>query len=158
MVWGGGVGGGAVKSGIKNSAKTVVRTTKDKIFKKETIQVPSGKTYNFYGQKIDLDLELPKKGITNREWMKKGRNPYVKGKDGRVVPTEQHHSQQKGSGPIFEIKQTTHQNPINKKALHPYGKKQNPNNPVNRKEWNKDRSAINKERLKRLEKLEKRDK
>jgi hypothetical protein len=29
--------------------------------------------------------------------MKKGRNPYVKGKDGKVVPTEQHHSQQKGS-------------------------------------------------------------
>jgi hypothetical protein len=39
-----------------------------------TIQAPSGKTYNFYGQKIDLDLEIPKKGITNREWMKKGRN------------------------------------------------------------------------------------
>jgi hypothetical protein len=55
-------------------------------------------------------------------------------------------------------KQTTHQNPINKKALHPYGKKQNPNNPVNRKEWNKDRPAINKERLKRLERLEKGDK
>jgi hypothetical protein len=79
----------------------------------------------------------------------------LKGKDGRVFPTQQHHSQQKGSGPIFEIKQTTHQNPINKKALHPHGKKKNPNNPVNRKEWNKDRPAINKERLKRLEKLEK---
>jgi hypothetical protein len=26
------------------------------------------------------------------------------------------------SGPIFEIKQTTHQNPVNKEALHPYGK------------------------------------
>ncbi|CAC9523245.1 hypothetical protein [uncultured Gammaproteobacteria bacterium] len=163
---GGGVGGGAVKSGIKNSAKTVVRTTKDKIFKKETIQVPSGKTYNFYGQKIDLDLELPKNKInsatkkpyTNREWMRKGNNPYVKGKDGKIAPTEQHHSQQKGSGPIFEIKQTTHQNPVNKEALHPYGKKKNPNSPVNRKEWNKDRAAINKKRLKRLEKLEKGDK
>jgi hypothetical protein len=61
-------------------------------------------------------------------------------------------TQQKGSGPIFEIKQTTHKNPVNKKALHPYGKKKNPNNPVNRKEWDKDRPAINKERLKRLEK------
>jgi hypothetical protein len=26
-----------------------------------------------------------------------------------------------------------------KKALHPYGKKRNPNNPVNRKEWDKDK-------------------
>jgi hypothetical protein len=69
-----------------------------------------------------LDLEIPKKGITNREWMKKGRNPYVKGKDGKVVPTEQHHSQQKGSGPIFEIKQTTHKNPTNQQILHPYNK------------------------------------
>jgi hypothetical protein len=25
------------------------------------------------------------------------------------------------------------------KALHPYGKKRNPNNPVNRKEWDKDK-------------------
>jgi predicted amidohydrolase YtcJ len=57
-----------------------------------------------------------------------------------------------GGQPIFEIKQTTHKNPVNKKALHPYGKKRNPNNPVNRKEWDKDRPAINKERLKRLEK------
>jgi hypothetical protein len=107
-----------------------------------------------------LDLKFtrknPKTGYTqiytNREWMKKGNNPYVKVKDGKAVPTEQHHSQQKGSGPIFEIKQTTHKNPVNKKALHPYGKKKNPNNPVNRKEWDKDRPAINKERLKRLEK------
>ncbi|VVM21002.1 hypothetical protein BSPWISOXPB_4902 [uncultured Gammaproteobacteria bacterium] len=44
---GSGIGGGAIKSGIKNSAKTVVRTTKGNIFKKETIQAPSGKTYNF---------------------------------------------------------------------------------------------------------------
>jgi hypothetical protein len=88
-----------------------------------------------------LDLKFtrknPKTGYTqiytNREWMKKGNNPYVKVKDGKAVPTEQHHSQQKGSGPIFEIKQTTHKNPVNKKALHPYGKKKNPNNPVNRK-------------------------
>jgi hypothetical protein len=49
-----------------------IAPTKGNIFKKETIQAPSGKTYNFYGQKIDLDLEIPKKGITNREWMKKG--------------------------------------------------------------------------------------
>jgi hypothetical protein len=44
-----------------------------------------------------------------------------KGEDGKAIPTEQHHSLQKGDGPIFEIKQTTHKNPVNKKALHPYG-------------------------------------
>ena len=62
-----------------------------------------------------------------------------KGEDGKAIPIEQHHSLQKGDGPIFEIKQTTHKNPVNKKALHPYGKKRNPNNPVNRKEWDKDK-------------------
>ncbi|VVM28033.1 hypothetical protein BSPWISOXPB_4947 [uncultured Gammaproteobacteria bacterium] len=44
---GSGIGGGAIKSGIKNSTKTVAKTTKGNIFKKETIQAPSGKTYNF---------------------------------------------------------------------------------------------------------------
>jgi hypothetical protein len=47
----------------------------------------------------------------------------VEGEDGKAIPIEQHHSLQKGDGPIFEIKQTTHKNPVNKKALHPYGKK-----------------------------------
>jgi hypothetical protein len=55
---------------LPSFTKTVAKTTKGNIFKKETIQAPSGKTYNFYGQKIDLDLEIPKKGITNREWMR----------------------------------------------------------------------------------------
>jgi hypothetical protein len=43
--------------------------------------VPSGKTYNFYGQKIDLDLKVKNpitgKWETNRKRMQKGNNPYV---------------------------------------------------------------------------------
>jgi hypothetical protein len=48
------VAGRAIKSGIKNSTKTVAKTTKGNIFKKETIQAPSGKTYNclLYGSSI----------------------------------------------------------------------------------------------------------
>jgi hypothetical protein len=34
-------------------------------FQKNPLEVPSGKTYNFYGQKIDLDLELPKNKINS---------------------------------------------------------------------------------------------
>ena len=91
--------------------------------------------------------------------MKRGNNPYVKNENGEIVPTNQHHSKQKASGPIFEIKQTTHKNPTNQKALHPYGKNKNPNDPVDHKnEWNKDRAYINKERVKQLEKMEKENK
>ncbi|MCP4969123.1 MAG: hypothetical protein GY932_00845, partial [Arcobacter sp.] len=140
----------------------------DKIFTKDTIKAPSGKTYNFYGQKVDLDLVIkgtknPKtqKPYTNREWMKKGNNPYIRDKNGNVVTTQQHHSQQNVNGPIFEIKTKTHQKSKNQQILHPYkksGEGVNPNYPVTkeaRKIWdNKDRPYINKERLKQLEKKE----
>ena len=46
----------------------------------------------------------------------------------------------------------------NQQVLHPYkksGEGQNINKPVDRKLWDKDRPAINKERLKRLEESEK---
>ena len=129
---------------------------------------PSGRTYNFYGQKVDLDLNIPDalnkktgKPYTNRKWMKKGNNPYVLDANGKPVSTNQHHSQQNVNGPIFEIKTTTHQNSTNQQVLHPYKKSGdgvNTNYPVTeeaRKAWDKDRVAINKARVKRLEELEK---
>ena len=109
---------------------------------------------------MDLKVQNPitKKIETNRERMQKGNNPYIKDKNGNVVTTQQHHSQQRTSGPIFEIKTTTHKNSTNQQSLHPYDKQgigKNPNNPVDHKVWDKDRKFINKERLKRLEESEK---
>ena len=133
-------------------------TTKEAIFQKEAIEAPSGKNYTFYGQKVDLDLEFRTpsgKTTTNREWMKKGNNPYVLNDKGLPVTTNQHHSQQRANGPIFEIKTETHKNPSNQQVLHPYDKSgigKNPNDPVDHIEWKKDRNFINKERLKNLEK------
>jgi hypothetical protein len=132
-----------------------------KIFTKETYAAPSGRTYNFYGQKIDPDLKIevknPKTGevtaYTNTEWMAKGNNPYVLDASGKAVPTQQHHSQQNADGPIFEIQTTTHQNPNNQQVLHPYdvtGTGKNPYNPVDHKAWNKDRIFINKTRAKNM--------
>ena len=99
-----------------------------------------------------MDLEFtktnPKTGFTkkytNREWMKKGRNPYVLDANGKPVPTEQHHIDQRASGPIIEMESSVHKSDT--KNLHPFGNKQNPNDPVNRQEWNKDRQDINKKR------------
>ena len=88
--------------------------------------------------------------------MARGNNPYVLDKNGNSVPTNQHHSKKDARGPIFEIKDTTHKNPANQKALHPNNDKKHPHHPVDHeKEWSKDRKYINKERLKRLEELEK---
>jgi hypothetical protein len=128
-----------------------------KVFQKESFEAPSGKIYNFYGQKIDLDLKFKTpngKITTNREWMKKGNNPYVLNEKGFPVTTNQHHSQQRASGPIFEIKTTTHKNPNNQQVLHPYDKQglgKYSTDPVDHKVWKKDKSFINKERVKRLE-------
>ncbi|NQY22261.1 MAG: hypothetical protein HRT40_13340, partial [Campylobacteraceae bacterium] len=127
-----------------------------KVFFKNTFTGLSGRTYNFYGQNIDLDLKILNKRTnkveTNRERMKKGNNPYIKDRNGNIVATEQYHSQQKAGGPIFEIRQTTHKNQKNQKVLHPYAKKKNPNEPVDHKnEWNKDRKSINKQRVKKFE-------
>ena len=156
----------------KGAGKNAGKTAKDnKIFtEKETFDAPSGRTYTFHGQKIDLNLKIenPKTGRfeTNRERMKKGNNPYVVNDKGVAVPTNQHHSQQDARGPIFEVKVKTHTDTNNQKALHPYkqvgdnkhpdqveGNKNHPNHPVKHdKEWNKDRVYINKERVKRLDK------
>ncbi len=85
--------------------------------------------------------------------MKKGNNPYVLNDDGVAVSTNQHHSQQRASGPIFEIKTTTHNKSDNQQVLHPFkvdGTGKNPHDPVDHEVWKKDREFINKYRLKRL--------
>ncbi len=125
---------------------------------KGTFTTPSGRTYDHYGREIDLDLKFTKKNpitgesktYTNREWIEKGRNPYVLDENGKPVPTEQHHLHQNADGPILELEAQKHKSDYDN--LHPYGKNKNPNNPVNHNEWNKDRQHINKERSKNLSK------
>ena len=94
---------------------------------------------------MDLEFITPQgKTTTNKEWMEKGNNPYVLDSNGKPVPTNQHHIDQRASGPLIELEAPIHQKDT--KNLHPFGNKQNPNDPVNRKKWDKDRKSINKER------------
>jgi hypothetical protein len=121
----------------------------------------TGNNYTVY-QRSDIDLDLtldnlnkinPQTGTyyTNREWMAKGNTPYVKDSSGNMIQLNLHHSQQQGSGPLFEITSTTHQNSTNQNALHPYGQEKNPNDPVDRTSFDKDRTQYWKDRLKQME-------
>ncbi|WP_161318195.1 hemagglutinin repeat-containing protein [Alcanivorax sp. DP30] len=127
-----------------------------RIFSKQEYLAPSGRRYNFYSQDVDLNLEFitPNGRVTtNREWMAKGNNPYVLNDQGMPVSTNQHHSQQRAAGPIFELQTPTHTNRNYQQVLHPFkvaGFGKNPFDPVDHSVWNKDRQFINIERLKRL--------
>jgi len=107
-----------------------------------------------------MDLKIPGKinpitgkEYTNKEWMKKGNNPYVLDSNGKPVPTNQHHIDQRASGPLIELEAPIHQKDT--KNLHPFGNKPNPNDPVkSRTEFDKDRQSINKQRLEQLNNLE----
>jgi hypothetical protein len=111
----------------------------------------TGNNYTVY-QRSDIDLDTrffnpkSKKETTNREIMEKGGTPYIKDSTGNMIQLNLHHSQQQGSGPLFEITSTTHQNTTNKQALHPYGKEKNPNDPVDRTSFDKDRTSFDKDR------------
>ena len=141
--------------GYKKNKNGDIITPEGQVLKKDTFTAPSGRTYDHYGREIDLDLEFTKKNpitgetktYTNREWMKKGRNPYVLDENGKPVPTEQHHLKQNADGPILDLEAQKHKSDYNN--LHPFGKNKNPNNPVDHPEWNKDRQHINKERVKK---------
>ncbi|MGM5629404.1 HNH/ENDO VII family nuclease [Apibacter raozihei] len=111
----------------------------------------TGYTYKVYQQNIDWDMVDPKTGLTNLELATKGNAPI--GVDGK--PINLHHSKQQAHGPLFEISQTPHQTYGNTNALHPYrvtpnpdGTKYNPYDPVNRKNFGKDRKQYWKDRAK----------
>lgn len=96
--------------------------------------------------------------------MERGQAPYIE-KDGEIQPIELHHSRQKDEGPIFEVSKSTHMAKTGEgaEALHPYktamGREansiennsqsaQNPNSPVNRALFNKERVDYWKNRAK----------
>jgi hypothetical protein len=115
----------------------------------------TGNNYTVY-QRSDIDLDLvfkTKTGkiTTNREIMSNGGTPYVKDANGNMVQLNLHHSQQQGSGPLFEVTSTTHQNSTNQNALHPYGQEKNPNDPVDRTSFGKDRNQYWQDRLNQIE-------
>ena len=75
-------------------------------------------------------------------------NKYVLDKNAKVVTTQQHHLNQNSNGPIVEIPTTVHQDKGKQNILHPYENNKNPQNPVNHKEWSKEKQDINKQRSK----------
>ncbi len=99
----------------------------------------TGIAYKVYRQDIDWDLKVD--GLTNLERAAAGKAPYVV-KDGENVRLNLHHSRQNGFGPLYELTEPTHlytKSGYGREALHPYGKYQHPDFPVNRKLFNVDK-------------------
>lgn len=98
----------------------------------------TGLQYKVFQQEIDWSLEV--KGVTNLERAQGGGAPYIM-KDGVPQQLQLHHSRQNGQGPLFELSRSTHletKATEGGRALHPYGRQQHPDFPVNRPLFNKD--------------------
>lgn len=145
--------------GVSKVASNVVKKNKDKIFTKKKVNDRTA-----YQRKIDNEVKT-KDGSTvnNQERMKQGLAPYVE-KNGKLEKVELHHSRQNNNGSLFELTESTHRKTKTgqgAEALHPYktakGREANgadysktgaehPYNPVDRKEFNKERMEYWKER------------
>lgn len=113
------------------------------IFKTETNwTAPSsgtGQTYRVYQREIDWALEV--RGRTNLERARAGEAPYVL-RDGQPQQVQLHHSRQDARGSLFELGDATHlrvRTGHGREALHPYGRRQHPDYPVNRQLFERDR-------------------
>lgn len=149
-----------VAKNIGSKAKDVLlQNEKKKIFKKSEIKnpyAPNG-TRTVYQRNIDSNYKHTDKygnTVSNQERMEKGQAPYELNKtSGKSEQIQLHHSQQKNNGSLFELKESTHlgKNSTNgDKALHPYGNNKNPNNPVDRESFNKERKEYWIQRAKNL--------
>jgi hypothetical protein len=121
----------------------VAHFPQNQVFKQRVSwQAPSsgtGQRYNVYRQEIDWSLEVGSE--TNLQLAKRGNAPYVM-KDGRLERLNLHHSQQDARGALFELSERTHlRTPTGRgrEALHPYGRSQHPDFPVDRKLFDVDR-------------------
>ena len=127
-------------------------------FTPSTFQAPSvadggtGHLYKTYEQDIDWNATFNKKGggvETNLDKAMRGDAPLVK-KNGKWEVINLHHSRQRGSGPLFELSQSTHLHTTNKngrKALHPFSPNKHPLDPVgDRKIFKVDKEAYWKNR------------
>ena len=111
-------------------------------FTSSTFSAPSGNAHTVYQQKIDWDLQVhTSNGVkTNLELAQAGNAPFVN-KNGKLSQINLHHSKQDAKGSLFELSASTHQRYKGSNALHPYGNKQHPYNPVNRDSFKADRKA-----------------
>jgi A nuclease of the HNH/ENDO VII superfamily with conserved LHH len=104
--------------------------------------------YKVFQQEIDWALEV--KGVSNLDRARAGQAPYVV-KNGEAQQLQLHHSRQNAEGPLFEVSRSTHLNTRagqGREALHPYGRSQHPEFPVNRSLFNKDVSQYWRDRAK----------
>lgn len=98
----------------------------------------TGLQYKVYQQEIDWSLEV--NGVANMQRAQAGQAPFVM-KNGEMQQLQLHHSRQNGEGPLFELSRATHLETRaghGREALHPYGRQQHPDLPVNRPIFNKD--------------------
>lgn len=160
----------AVVVGAIGAKKAFDKYAKNKFFKSKGVMGNK----DVYQQDINPDLVVEEIDKTtgliirksNKERMEQGKAPYIE-KDGELQPIELHHSRQKDEGPIFEISRSTHQAKTEQgaEALHPYktarGREinevennrqtmQNPDQPVNRVLFNKERVDYWKNRAKEI--------
>ncbi|MBS9429645.1 HNH/ENDO VII family nuclease [Photorhabdus akhurstii] len=126
----------------------------DKVSWTSTANKGTGYTYDVYQQQIDWDLKV--KGKTNLQRTMMGGTPYVI-KDGKPAQLNLHHSRQDARGALFEVSNITHRarSGKGKEALHPYGNKQHPDYPVDRKAFDADRKQYCEERAR--QKLDRRN-
>ncbi|WP_217898666.1 HNH/ENDO VII family nuclease [Photorhabdus luminescens] len=111
----------------------------DKVSWTSTTNEGTGYAYDVYQQKIDWDLKVKGKTNLQRAMM-----------EGKPAHLNLHHSRQDARGALFEISNITHRarSGKGKEALHPYGNKQYPDYPVNRKAFDADRKQYWEDRAK----------
>ncbi|MDD5373275.1 MAG: HNH/ENDO VII family nuclease [Sulfurimonas sp.] len=153
---------GAVKAYKVAKEKKLLKKTKKSMngtFEKITtknIYAPNGER-TVYQREINPDLAVKDKygnEIKNLDRMKKGKAPYVE-KNGNIEKVELHHIKQNDNGSLAELSKSTHgikDSEKGAKALHPYGNKKNPDNPISKERTNfdKERSEYYKQRAKGL--------
>ena len=103
--------------------------------------------YTVYQQKIDWDLVV--NGKTNLERAAAGGAPFIE-KNGVPQQVQLHHSRQQSIGPLFEVTTSTHRarKGQGREAMHPYGNSKNPDFPVDREAFEKDKDRYWRDRAK----------
>jgi hypothetical protein len=111
----------------------------------------TGQTYKVYQQEIDWTLVVRER--TNLERARAGEAPFVL-RNGEPQQINLHHSRQDARGPLFELSEGTHirtKSGHGREAVHPYGRRQHPDYPVNRPIFDKDRRQYWQDRVEGIE-------
>jgi hypothetical protein len=111
----------------------------------------TGQTYKVYQQEVDWSLQVD--GLTNLQRAQAGRPPFVM-RNGESQQLQLHHSRQDARGSLFELSEPTHlrtRSGHGREALHPYGRQQHPDYPVDRPLFNKDVKQYWRDRVEGME-------